>query len=64
MRSNPAHRLFFIFELENILRSNLNFSIWLNVLYGLEKNFSEIFTYRRGAFVPQCLGSVEFAYVT
>ena len=26
MRSNFAHRLFFIFQLENILRSNLNFS--------------------------------------
>ena len=26
MRSNPAHQLFFIFQLENILRSNLNFS--------------------------------------
>ena len=26
MRSNPAHQLFFIFQLENILRSNFNFS--------------------------------------
>ena len=26
MRSNPAHQLFFIFQPENILRSNLNFS--------------------------------------
>ena len=26
MRSNPAHQLCFIFELENILQSNLNFS--------------------------------------
>ena len=26
MRSNPAHRLLSIFRLENILRSNLNFS--------------------------------------
>ena len=26
MRSNPAHQLFFILQLENILRSNLNFS--------------------------------------
>ena len=26
MRSNPAHHLFFIFQLKNILRSNLNFS--------------------------------------
>ena len=26
MCSNPAHRLFFIFQLENILRSNLIFS--------------------------------------
>ena len=63
MRSNPAHQLFFIFQLEKILRSNLNFStsygrftdlksilglllvsfIWLG-----EKNFTKIFTYRRG----------------
>ena len=26
MRSNPAHHLLFIFQLENILWSNLNFS--------------------------------------
>ena len=26
MRSNLAHRLFFIFQFENILRSNLNIS--------------------------------------
>ena len=26
MRSNPAHQLFFIYQLENILRSNSNFS--------------------------------------
>ena len=26
MRSNPAHELFFIFQVENILRSDLNFS--------------------------------------
>ena len=26
MRSNPAHKLFFIYQLENILRSNFNFS--------------------------------------
>ena len=26
MRSNPTHHLFFIFQFENILRSNLNFS--------------------------------------
>ena len=26
MRSNPEHEVFFIFQLENILRSNLNFS--------------------------------------
>ena len=26
MRSNPAHHLFFIFQLENILPYNLNFS--------------------------------------
>ena len=25
MRSNPVHHFLFIFELENILRSNLNF---------------------------------------
>ena len=25
VRSNPMHQLFFIFQLENILRSNLNF---------------------------------------
>ena len=39
MRPNPAHRLFLIFQLENILRSNLNFSTsygrstdWMSVL--------------------------------
>ena len=26
MRSNPVHQLYFISQLENILRSNLNFS--------------------------------------
>ena len=26
MRSNPAHRLFFIIQLQNLLRSNVNFS--------------------------------------
>ena len=61
MRSNPAHHLsFFIFQQENILRSIFNFSTsygrltnlksllglsW--VLYGLEKTFTKIFTYRR-----------------
>ena len=41
MRSNPAHQLFFIFQLENTLQSNLNFStsysrsIDLKSLWGL-----------------------------
>ena len=53
MRSNPAHELFFIFQLENIFRSYLNFSTSYARLtdlksfkgyykwdfYGLQKNF-------------------------
>ena len=28
MRSNPVHQLFFIYQIENILQSNFNFSIF------------------------------------
>ena len=60
MRSNPAHQLFFIFQLENILRSNLNFSTSYGRLTDLKsllglllvsfiwlgEKISKIYTYR------------------
>ena len=61
MRSNPVHQLFFILQLEKILRSNLNFStsysrsfdlksrlglLFVSFIWLAEKNFTEIFTYR------------------
>ena len=33
VRSNPAHHFIFIFQLENILRSNLNFSTSYGRIY-------------------------------
>ena len=65
MRSNPAHQLFFRFQLENILRSNLNFSTcygrstdWKSLLglklvslISLEKNLTKIFTFGGGGTV-------------
>ena len=66
MRSNLTHLLFLIFQVENILLSNLNFSTFYSRSTDLKsrviisafhmawgKNFSKIFTYRRGgAFLP------------
>ena len=78
MRSNPAHRLFFIFQLENILLSNLNFSTSygrstdLKSLLGLllvsfiwlGENFTTIFIYRRGGRLSlQCPDGIDIAYV-
>ena len=39
MRSNPAHDLLFIFQLENISRSNLKFSAF----YGCSTDFKSFF---------------------
>ena len=78
MRSNLAHRLFFIFQLENILRSDLNFStsygrsIDLKSLSGLllvsfiwlgEKNSLKYLLIGGRTFVPPCPGGVDIAYV-
>ena len=49
MRSNPTHHLFFIFQLDNILRSNLNFSNSYMAFYmAWRKNYTQILTYWRG----------------
>ena len=76
MRSNPAHQLFFIFKLENILRCNLNFSTSYgrstdrNSLIGpllvsfiwLEENISLKYLLIGGA-PPPCPDDVDIAYV-
>ena len=77
MRSNPAHQLSFIFELENILRSNLNFSTSysrltdLNFFSGLllvgfiwlgEKISLKYLLIGGGRFVPPCLYDVDIAH--
>ena len=61
--------LLLIFQLENILRPDLNFSTFYGRLtdsksfWGLgEKYFTEIFTYRRGGLLSTpCLDGVEIA---
>ena len=78
MRSNPTQHLSFIFQLENILRCNLKFSTFYGRLTDLkslwrllkesfiwlgEKNFTKVFTYRRGGRVSTpCLYGVDFAH--
>ena len=67
MRSSPALRLFFIFQVENILRSNYNLPttygcssfIWLG-----EKNFTTLFNYQRGGRLSTPFpDGVDIAYV-
>ena len=63
MRSDPAYDFLFIFQLENILRSNLKFLDFLRLpdrfkvhirviisefYMAWRNNFTKIFTYRRG----------------
>ena len=58
MRSNPAHQLFFIFRLENFLRSNLNSSTSYGRLIDC-KSFSGLLLVR---FL--CLGEkISLAYL-
>ena len=53
MRSNPAHQLFFSFQPENILRSNLNFSSSYGRSTDSKKTFTKIYIYIvGGTFVP------------
>ena len=78
MRPNPAHKLFFIFKLENILRSYLNFStsygrltdlnsllrLLLASFIWLEEKISLKYLLTIGrAFVPPCPDDVDIANV-
>ena len=78
MRSSPAYEFLFIFQLENILRSNLKFSTSYGLLdrfkvhirvitsdffMAWRNNFIKIFTYRLGGhFSTPCLDGVDFAH--
>ena len=67
MRSNPAHKLFFIFQLENILRPDLNFLTSYGRLTDLKSLLglllvSFIFTYQRDRRLSTtCLDGFDFA---
>ena len=78
MRSNPVHQLFFIFQLENILGSNLNFStsygrstdlesllgLLLVIIICLEEKFSLKYLHPGGEDVcPPSPDSVDIAFV-
>ena len=76
MRSNPAHMLSFTFQLENILRSNSNFSnsygrftdlkalsgLLLVSFYGLEKKISQKYSLIGGGRLSPCPDGVDIAY--
>ena len=47
MRSNPTYQLSFIFQLENLLRSNLNFS----TSYGRLTDFKSILGFKLVSFI-------------
>ena len=47
MRSNPAHQVFFIFQLEDILRSYFNFS----TSYGRSTDFKSLIGLLLGIFI-------------
>ena len=78
MRSNPAHELFFIFQLKNILRSDLNFStsyggltdfkpllglLLVSLIWLGEKNSLKYLFLGGRAFIPPCPDGVDIAYV-
>ena len=56
MRSNPAYRLFLIFQLVNILRSNLNFS----TSYGRSTDFKSLLGLLLVSFI--WLGEKKYHY--
>ena len=63
MRSNPVHHFLFIFQLENILQSNLNFSTSYGCSTDLESSLGYLLIGGEEDVCPPCPDGVDIACV-